>query len=109
MDDPVQHGIIRNKSDDLHVSTALSTNQRVDFKNFADHLRPAPARDSWAFHFDNQELMLSFLHLAHFAPMSVGVQAEVTDSDLALVWDMRGSSGFSPYRKRKKRRPGRLN
>jgi len=30
MDDPVDHGIIRNKSDELHVSTALGTNQRVD-------------------------------------------------------------------------------
>jgi len=45
MDDPVDHGIVCDKSDDLHLSSALSTNQRVDFKNFAYHLGPAPAGD----------------------------------------------------------------
>jgi len=46
MDDPVDHGIIRNKSDELHLSSALITNQRVDLVHFPDHLRPAPAGDS---------------------------------------------------------------
>jgi len=43
MDDPVHHGIIRNKRDDLHLSSALGTNQRIDLVDFSYHLRPDPA------------------------------------------------------------------
>jgi len=43
VDNPVHHGIIRNKSDDLHVSSALSKNQRIDLEDFSYHLGPTAA------------------------------------------------------------------
>jgi len=34
VDDPVHNGIVGEESDDLHVSSALSTNQRIDLVTF---------------------------------------------------------------------------
>ena len=36
---------------------------------------------------------LSFFHLAHFAPMSVGVEAIISYGDLTLVGNMGGDPG----------------
>jgi len=33
------------------------------------------------------------MSLAHFAPMSIGIQAEITHGDLVLVWNMGGNTG----------------
>jgi len=88
MDDPVDHGIIRNKSDELHVSTALGTNQRVDLVHFLDHLRPAPAGDSRALLLHDDEGMGVGLCLSHLAPVGVPAEAVISHSDLTLVGNM---------------------
>jgi hypothetical protein len=73
MDDPVHHGIIHNKSDDLHLSSALITNQRVYFVHFSYHLCPAPVRDSRTLLPNEDEGMLIGLCLAQLAPVGVGI------------------------------------
>jgi len=93
LDDPVHHGIVCDEGDDLHVSSALSTNQRVDFKNFADHLCPAPAGDSRVLLLHDDKGMLIGLCLAHLTPVGVPVEAEISHSDLALVWNVRDDPG----------------
>lgn len=55
MDDPVHHSRIRNKSDDLHLSSALITNQRIYLEDLADHFCPATARESRALLLDDDE------------------------------------------------------
>ncbi len=50
-----------------------------DLVDFPYHLGPAPAGDSWAFLLTNDEWMLVGLPLPHFAPVSIGIQAEVTE------------------------------
>jgi len=57
-----------------------------DLVDFPYHLGPAPAGDSWAFLLTNDEWMLVGLPLPHFAPVSIGIQAEVTDGDLAFLF-----------------------
>ncbi len=46
VDDPIHHGIIRNKSDDLHLAAALRADEGINFIHFADHLGPALGGDS---------------------------------------------------------------
>lgn len=77
VDDTIDNREICKEGNDAHPAAALGTDKWVDFINLADHLGPAPAGNPWAFLLDNQETMLAVLRLAQFAPMSVGVQAEL--------------------------------
>jgi len=90
VDDFVHNRIVGEESDDLHCPPALRTDQGVDFIDFANHLGPAAAGDPRALLLDDDELAGRLLRLTHLAPVGIGVQAEVTNRDLALVGDMRG-------------------
>jgi len=61
VDDPVQHGIVCNESDDLHPAAAFGTDQRVDLINLTHHLGPGPAGDLPRLLLDDDELAGSFL------------------------------------------------
>jgi len=97
IDDPVDHGIIRNKSDDIHLSSALITNQRIDLVDFSYHLRPAPARDSRTLLLNEDEGMLIGLCLSHFPPVGVRIEAEISHSDgFGLKKPSRDPRGYAP-------------
>lgn len=76
IDDAVNHGIVGDEGDDAHLSTALRADQRVDFKNLADHLCPFAARDSRAFLLNDDEGMLVHVWLAHLSLASAGTGLE---------------------------------
>jgi len=42
---------------------------------------------------NDDEWMLVGLCLAHLAPVSIGIEAEITDGDLTLLWNMRSDPG----------------
>jgi len=44
-DDSVDHGILGEEGDDLHLASASRAEHRIHFIHFADHLGPALARD----------------------------------------------------------------
>jgi len=92
-DDAIHHGIIRNKSDDLHLSSALGTNQRIDLVDFPDHLGPALAWDSRSLLLNEDKGMLIGLGLSPLAPVGVGVEAVIPHGNLALVWNMGSDPG----------------
>ena len=81
-----------NEGDDPHLASTARAQQRVCLVDFSYHLCPAAARDPRAFRLYEQELARR-PRLAHLTPMSIGVEAEVADSDLTLVGDMRGDPG----------------
>jgi len=93
IDNPVHGGIIGDESDDLHHSPALRAKHRVDFINLANHLRPALGRDALLFLLSHPQNQRRDARLPHFPPVGVGVEAVITDSDLAFVGDMRGHPG----------------
>jgi len=93
MDDPVHHGIVGEESDDLHRGAALDTGQGIHLKDFSDHLCPAAAGDPRALLLNDDGWMLVHLCLAHLAPVSIGVQAEVTEGDLPLIGNMGSHPG----------------
>ncbi len=62
MDDPVHHGIVCEEGNDAHLASVLGAEQGVHLMDFSYHLCPAPA--------------------------GIGIEAEVTDSDLTLVGNM---------------------
>jgi hypothetical protein len=41
IDNPIQNGLLRDESDDLHRPPALGADHRVNLINFSDHFRPA--------------------------------------------------------------------
>jgi len=82
IDDHVHYGIVGEEGDDLHHRTALRTQQRVNFINFADHLSPASAGNSLEFLLDKEELMFSLLRLWDFALVGIGIEAEVANVTL---------------------------
>ena len=45
VDDSVDHGIVSEERDDLHLSAALRADHRINFIDFADHLGPALGGD----------------------------------------------------------------
>ncbi len=45
IDDPVDHGIVCQEGNDLHLSAALRADQRIHLVDFADHLGPACGGD----------------------------------------------------------------
>jgi len=69
----LMHGIVGDEGNDAHLALALRADQRVDFKNLADHLCPAPAGDHGALLLNDDEWMLVGLPLPHFPPVSIGV------------------------------------
>jgi len=93
LDDPVHHGIVCGEGNDAHLAAALGTEQRIDFKDFPYHFGPAAARDPRAFFLNDQELQRNFLRLTHFASMGIRIEAEITDNDLAFVWNMGSDPG----------------
>jgi len=69
--------MVCKEGDDSHLAAALGTEERIRFIDFPDHLGPASAGNPGALLLDDQKLMTRFLRLAHLAPMSVGVEAEL--------------------------------
>ena len=88
LDDPVHHGIVGEEGDDAHLAPAQRAEQWVHLMDFSDHLSPAPAWDPRAFLLNDDEWMGVRLSPAHLTPVSIGIQAEITDSNLPLVWNM---------------------
>ena len=93
MDDPVHHGLVCEEGNDAHLASALGAEQWVHLMDFSDHLSPAPAWDPRALLLNDDEWMLVPLCLAHLAQVSIGIEAEITDGDLTLVWNMRSDPG----------------
>ena len=60
VDNSIHHRIVRNESNDLHLSAALWTKQRVHLIDFPDHLGPASAGNPGALLLDDQKHMTSF-------------------------------------------------
>jgi hypothetical protein len=52
-DDPINHGIIGEESDDLHRGAASRAEHRVNLINLPDHLGPALGRDRAELLLDN--------------------------------------------------------
>jgi len=92
-DDTIDHRIVGEEGDDAHFPLAFGTGQGINLVDFPYHLGPAPAGDPRVLLLNDDEWMLVGLPLPHFAPVSIGIQAEVTDGDLALVWNMGGHPG----------------
>jgi len=90
VDDPVHGPIIGDEGDHLHQPPALGTEQRIDLIDLANHLRPALGRDALLFLLSHPQNQRRDARLPHFPPVGVGVEAVITDSDLAFVGDMRG-------------------
>jgi len=88
-----QNRIVGEEGDDAHFPLAFGTGQGINLVDFPYHLGPAPAGDPRVLLLNDDEWMLVGLPLPHFAPVSIGIQAEVTDGDLALVWNMGGHPG----------------
>jgi len=76
-DDPIDHGIVGEEGNDAHLALAFGASKRVYFINFADHLGPAAAGNPWVFLLDDDQLVSHFIGLAHFAPMGIGIEAEL--------------------------------
>jgi len=98
VDDSVHHDIVSEESDDLHRGAALDTGQGIHLVDLADHCCPAPARDPRAFLLDDQELRLPFLCFPALSPVGIGVEAGVTNCDLALSRDKSGRIMYFPTR-----------
>ena len=92
MDDPIHNSIVGEESDDLHV-TAVGAEHRVNFVDLADHLGPALGRDGPELLLDNGEGGRPQACLFDLASMGIGIEAIISDSDLALVMDMGSDSG----------------
>ena len=93
IDDPVHHAVVGEESDDLHLPTALGAEQGIDFIDFTDHLGPAFGRETPELLLHPPERKRPKACLPDLPPMSIGVQAEVTDSDLSLVGYMGSDPG----------------
>ena len=91
VDDPIDHGIVGEESDNLHRAAALRTDHGVNFEDLADHLGPALGRrtSGLLLHPERERPKAC---LPELSSMSVRVQAVVSDRDLALVRDM--GTGF---------------
>jgi len=93
LDNSIDDGRVGEESDDAHLTATLRADHRVNLIDFSDHLGPAPGRDGPEFLPNNPEGKRPKACLPDLSPMGVGVQAEVTDSDLALVGNVRGHPG----------------
>jgi len=93
VDDPVHHAVVGEESDDLHLPTALGAEHGIDFIDFTDHLGPAFGRETPELLLHHPERKRPKACLPDLPPMSIGVQAEVTDSDLSLVGNMGSDPG----------------
>ena len=87
-DDPVHRGIVCEEGNDAHLASAPGAEQGVHLMDFSYHLGPAPAGDPRALLLNDDQWMPIRLSLAHFAPVGIGIEAEVTDGDLTLVGNM---------------------
>ena len=92
-DDTIDHGIVGEESDDAHFSLAFGTAHGINFIDFPYHLGQATAWDPRALLLNGDEGMLVGLCLPHLAAVSISIESEITDGDLALVRDMRGHPG----------------
>lgn len=77
VDDSVHHRELGEEGDDTHLALTFRTSERVDFIDFTDHLSPAAAGDPGVLVFDDDDELARCLRLAHLAPMSIGVEAEL--------------------------------
>ena len=93
VDDAVHYGIVGKEGNDAHPTPALGTEQGVDLVNLPDHGRPPLGRDALKFLLDHTERKSRKARLPDFPPMGVGVEAEITDGDLAFVGDMGSDPG----------------
>ena len=84
LDDAIDHRTVCEEGDDAHLALALGASEWVQFIDFPDHLCPAAEGDPRALLIDKQELARR-PRLAHLAPMSIGVEAEVADHHLAFL------------------------
>jgi hypothetical protein len=92
IDNPIDHGIVGEESDDAHLAAALRADHRVNLIDLADHLGPAPGRDGpeLFLHHPERDSLRACLDLAS---MGVGVQPIIPHRDLALIRDMGGDPG----------------
>jgi hypothetical protein len=93
VDDAIDHGEDGEEGDDTHFPLAFGTDQGVGFIHLADHGGPASAWDLRALLLDEEEYGQAMLSLAHLTPMSIGIEAEVTNHDLALIGYVGGCAG----------------
>jgi hypothetical protein len=85
--------MVCKEGDDSHLAAALGTEERIDFINLADHLSLAPGSDGSELILNNPERESRQARLLDLPPMSIGVEAVITDGDLALVRDGSRRSG----------------
>jgi hypothetical protein len=72
---------------------ARLSHRSSDFIDLADHLGPAPGRNAPELVLDNPERKSHKAHLLDLPPMGVGIEALVSDHNLARVGYLRGGSG----------------
>jgi hypothetical protein len=84
---------VGEEDDDLHRAAALRAGDRVDFIDLPDHLSPALGGETPELLLHHPERKRPKACLPDLTSMSIGVQAEVTDSDLSLVGNMGSNPG----------------
>jgi hypothetical protein len=77
VDDPVQHGIVGEESDDLHRGAALGAGQGIHLVHLADHFGPAFGRETPELLLCYPERESRMTGLLDLPPMGVGVEAVV--------------------------------
>jgi hypothetical protein len=85
VDDAVDHGIVGEEGDNLHLALALRADHRVHFVDLADHLRPALGGDGSELVLHDQERKRGQIYLLDLPPVGIGIEPIVPDSDLGAL------------------------
>jgi hypothetical protein len=93
VDDAVNHSPVSEESDDLHLSAASRAEHGIDFIRFTDHLGPALGRLTLRLLLHHPERKSFKTRLLDVSPMSIGVEAVISDSDLAFIRNMGSHPG----------------
>jgi len=93
IDDFVHNRIVGEERNDLHLAAALRTEEGINFINLTDHLGPALGGDVLELLLHHKERESLMARLLDLSPVGIGVEAEVTDSDLSLVRNMGSEPG----------------
>lgn len=93
VDDSIHHLMVGEERDDLHGAAAVRPQHLVNLIDLTDHLSPALGGDGPELLLDNEEGRKRQSRLLDLPWMGVGVEAIVTQGDLALVRHMGDDPG----------------